>query len=63
MTKQQWAAVKRLVDNNGSVAALGEAPDHGDGWIWVTTPDRREVPVHDDGLRSWLITPTGRVHA
>ena len=63
MTKQQWAAVKRLVNNNGSVTAVGEAPDHGAGWIWVTTPDLREVPVHDDGLRSWLVTPTGRVHA
>ena len=63
MTAKQREALARLERANGGIIDTGDASDFGDGWVWVLTPDTREVPVHHDRIRSWYVTPTGRVHA
>ena len=63
MTVKQRKALARLERTNGGIIEVGDASDMGKGWVWVLTPDTREVPVYDDRIRSWYVTPAGRVHA
>ena len=63
MTVKQREALTRLEQHHGGIIEVGPAEDFGGGWVWVLTPDTREVPVYDDRIRSWYVTPAGRVHA
>jgi len=63
MTDKQREAIAYLEREHDSIIGTGDASDFCEGWVWVFTPDTREVPMYDDRIRSWYVDQDGRIHA
>lgn len=61
LTDKQQEALDRLKVNHGAVLDFGELSDWGEGWVWVNTPDTRDVPLYNDRVRGWIVSPDGRI--